>query len=121
MLIQTTSSLKLAGLLAVALLTLGLLTYNWFSMWDMMSTVVLLVVVVIVAGVTLAEGHGDEREVYHRLLASRAGFVAGLVILSLGTLVEVVVRHEPATWLVYALSGMTLGKVIGLIYSRLKH
>jgi hypothetical protein len=106
--------------LAVAI-SVGLLIYNYFSMWDMMSTVILLVLVLILVGFTLAEGKGDEREIYHRLLASRAGFLVGLLILSLGILDEVIINHQPAIWLIYGLAGMVLGKVVGLIWGRVKH
>lgn len=112
---------KLIWLWLFGLTSLGLLAYNYFSMWDMMSTVVLLVLVLVIVGLTLQEGTGDEREAHLKLLASRIGFMVGLVILSWATVVEVVVNHQSAPWLVYALAGMTLGKIIGLIYGRLKH
>lgn len=107
-------------LVALAAVSLGLLVYNYLAMWNMGSTVCLLIVVLIIAGVTLAEGRGDEREVYHRLLASRTGFVIGLVLLSAG-LIDEVLEHRLDPWLVYALAGMVLGKTIGLAWGRVKH
>ncbi len=110
------------SLLSLALVvSLGLLVYNYLSMWDMASTVVLLVVVLALFGFTLAEGRGDEREVYHRLVASRVGFLVGLAVLTVGTAVRVLVWHEDATWLIYALASMSLAKIFGLIYGRLKY
>ena len=118
---QESKDKKILWLYFAGAVSLALLVYNLLSMWDMMSTVVLLVLSLVVIGLTLAEGKGDEREVYNRLFASRVGFMVGLVILSYATIVEVIGKHQSAPWLIYALSGMTLGKIIGLIYGRLKH
>ncbi len=116
-----TTDKKLIGLWLAAILSAGLLAYNYFSMWDMMSTVVLLVLVLVLVGFTAAEGKGDEREVFLRLLASRFGFLVGLLVLTVGVVIEVIIYHQPAVWLIYALAGMVLGKIIGLIWGRLKH
>ena len=112
---------KIYWLWLAAIVTFSLLVYNYFSMWDMMSTVLLLIVVLVLGGFTLAEGQGDEREVYHRLLASRIGFLIGLGVLSLAAVYEIIINHRSATWLIYALTAMTGGKIIGLIWGRLKH
>lgn len=73
----------------------------------------------ILLAVGLAEGKGDERAVLHRHLASRAAFLLGLAVLSVGTLWQTY-RHAIDPWLIGALGAMTLGKIIGLLYGRLK-
>lgn len=57
----------------------------------------------------------DEREVLHRNLANRAGLAAGLVILSLGAIIQVF-EHKIDYWLLAGLIVINLTKIISLIY-----
>ena len=66
------------------------------------------------------ERAGDEREIMHRMLADRIGFLAGSATLMLGIIVESF-KHELSDWLLLALGVMVLAKIFGSIYGRLKH
>lgn len=77
------------------------------------------VAALIVLALALAEGRGDERAALHRYLASRAAFLLGLTVLAAGTLWQTY-THALDPWLIGALGAMTLGKIIGLLYARLK-
>lgn len=72
------------------------------------------------AAAVLQEGRGDERERLHRALASRSAFVLGLATLSVAVTVQTF-SHDIDPWIVAALGAMTLGKILGMAYGRLKH
>jgi hypothetical protein len=57
----------------------------------------------------------DEREILHKNLSNRAGLVAGLVILSIGVIVQVF-SHKVDYWLLSGLIVINLTKIISLIY-----
>ena len=61
----------------------------------------------------------DEREVAHRSLAGRIGFLVGAVALAIGVLVQSL-QHQLDPWLVIGLGVMVLGKLVGLVYVRLR-
>ena len=61
----------------------------------------------------------DEREVLHRNLANRSGLIAGLVILSIGAIVELF-NHRIDYWLLSGLIVINLTKIISLIYLNYK-
>ena len=79
---------------------------------------VLAALIVLAAGLT--EGRGDERAALHRLMASRAAFLLGLAVLAVGTLWQTY-AHALDPWLVCALVAVTIGKILGLLYGRMKH
>ncbi len=58
----------------------------------------------------------DEREAHHRMIANRAAMIAGSVILSLGVLYQVFISHQLDYWLLVALMGINLSKIVSLIY-----
>lgn len=58
----------------------------------------------------------DEREAYHRRMANRAAMIAGTVLLSIGVLYQLFVVHQLDYWLLIALMGINLSKIISLIY-----
>lgn len=73
-------------------------------------------VLYIVAMSLVGEGiKQDEREVLHRDLANRAGLVAGLIILSLGIIVQLF-NHRVDYWLLSGLVVINLTKIISLIF-----
>lgn len=78
-----------------------------------------VVAALIVLALGLAEGKGDERDALHRHLASRAAFLLGLAVLAVGTLWQTY-THSLDPWLIGALVAVTFGKILGLIYGRLK-
>ncbi|MGB0757398.1 MAG: hypothetical protein ACPGO5_02990 [Patescibacteria group bacterium] len=61
----------------------------------------------------------DEREEYHRMIASRIGWLTGATLLMIGLLVQGL-KHDVDPWLVIALSGMVIAKVFARMYGRLK-
>ncbi|PIR82932.1 hypothetical protein COU19_03280 [Candidatus Kaiserbacteria bacterium CG10_big_fil_rev_8_21_14_0_10_56_12] len=101
-----------ASLLVMLLVLLG----NPFMFWmpSMMTTLVLVVVavlVVIYAGLILRERRGDERELLHRMLASRAAYLAGIVVLTIALLLQGI-RGEADPWIAATLATMVLAKVV---------
>lgn len=86
----------------------------------MILPTLVVVVAMIVFALTFKEAGGDEREVHHRLLASRFAFRLGLTVLSIGVVYQTL-THQLDAWLVGTLAAMTIGKIIGLTYGRYKH
>lgn len=62
----------------------------------------------------------DERDVLHRNLSNRAGLIAGLCVLSIGTLYQMFISHMTDYWLLGGLIIINLTKIISLIYLRNK-
>jgi len=62
----------------------------------------------------------DERERLHRHISARAAYLAGTAVLVIGVIVQSA-SHILDPWLVIALAAMILGKIIGLIYSKVTH
>lgn len=61
----------------------------------------------------------DEREHIHRALAGRISFLVGTSILFLGILIQSF-HHNVDPWLIYALSGMVISKIVSRLYSNNK-
>ncbi len=57
----------------------------------------------------------DEREVLHRNMANRAGLIAGLIILSLGVIIQLF-SHHIDYWLLSGLIAINVTKLVSLIY-----
>lgn len=57
----------------------------------------------------------DERDLAHKFTASRAGTIAGTLILSVGILVQLFTHHLDY-WLLTALIGINVTKIVSLIY-----
>lgn len=64
------------------------------------------------AGLVLTEGAADEREAMNRSISGRAAYLAGLLALTLGVLVEGLAAHHVDPWLAGALALMVGTKVI---------
>ena len=64
----------------------------------------------------LLEQGGDERELAHRALAGRVGFLIGAGLLLLGMVLQAF-HGGVDLWLVIALCGMVAGKAIARIYA----
>jgi hypothetical protein len=58
----------------------------------------------------------DERETHHRMLANRAALISGTIVLSLGVLYQLFISHQLDYWLLLALMGINLSKIVSLIY-----
>lgn len=61
----------------------------------------------------------DERETLHTLFAGRISFLAGSLVLVIG-IVKQSLDHNIDPWLIYALSGMVLTKLLTHIYQTYK-
>lgn len=57
----------------------------------------------------------DEREISHRYIATRGGFIAGTIVLSIGILYQLF-THNLDPWLLAGLIAINLVKTIILIY-----
>lgn len=62
------------------------------------------------------ERKGDERENYHKILSGHLAFLTGSSILVIGIAYQEL-NHALDPWLVFALIGMVIAKVISHIYS----
>ena len=107
------------------LIILLILFLNPFDFWMptillMMMVLGLVVVFAIFASFIWRESARDERESLHKMMAGRIAFLAGTAVLVIGIIVQSF-KHKLDLWLVLALGAMILAKIIGLIYSRIKH
>jgi hypothetical protein len=107
-------------LVFIALLTGWLVQADDMSMPTILSISVLLGIYVVCMSL-VGEGKGvDEREEAHRYRANRVAHVAGTIVLSAGVLYQLF-THNLDYWLLAALVGINLSKIISLIYSNYKH
>lgn len=85
------------------------------------TTMVLAVIIIFIIFISFfwKEQAHDEREAVHRLVAGRFGFIFGAAILLLAIIAQTL-QHRLDDWLVVALVGMVIGKIIGNAYSQLK-
>ena len=108
--------------LVVVLSILLLDSCNWWmsNQLLMLINVLLVAVVVVFATFVWREQARDEREQFHRQMASRVAYLAGVSVLVIGVVVEGL-EHRVDQWLIITLCAMVLAKIGGLIYSQLKH
>ncbi len=102
--------------ITVALLVVAVLLLNPFHFWmpDMMVMSMLAITLAlfgIFASFILREEATDEREEQHKSLAGRNAFLAGSGILIFGIVVQGY-THSVDPWLVFALIGMVIVKLI---------
>jgi hypothetical protein len=105
----------------IALIVIAVLLLNPFGFWmpDMMVMCMLataLVLFGIFASFILREKSVDEREAQHKSLAGRNAFLAGSGILMLGIVIQGY-THAVDPWLVVALIGMVIVKIITRTWS----
>ena len=111
--------------IALILVILLILMLNPFGLWMpnqvlMMLLAGLVVVFALFASLIWKERPRDERESLHSMMADRIAYLVGSAVLVIGILVESLM-HKLNPWLVVALGVMILGKIAGLIYSKVKH
>ena len=112
-------------LITLALVVLLVLLGNPFMFWmpSMLATTLLLaaaLLAVVYAGFILKENGGDERDVLHRMLASRAAYLTGVGILTLALLVQGLMYHiDP--WIPLALALMVTAKVVARAWANKTH
>ena len=106
---------------AAALLALATLVLNPSHMWMpdavlMGALLGILVLFCLFAVFILRERAADEREASHRMLAGRAAFLSGSLVLVVGIIMEGRTHHVDP-WLVLALVCMVVAKLGTSIYS----
>lgn len=102
------------AVLAIALIVLLIFVANPFGQWMpdpvlMLVCVFLAIAVALFAGLVWRERALDEREEQHRAIAGRYAYIAGLLILVVGIIVQSA-RHQLDSWLVLALGVMVFIK-----------
>ncbi|OGK28013.1 hypothetical protein A3C28_02790 [Candidatus Roizmanbacteria bacterium RIFCSPHIGHO2_02_FULL_39_9] len=75
---------------------------------------------IIFVGFFWKEKVADERESLHRYIAGRIAYFTGVTLLTVGIIIQSL-QHSLDKWLVISLTGMVIGKIIGLFYGRFKH
>ena len=110
--------------IAGVLIGLAIMVLNPYDMYmsDSMAMGLELCFVATVAffvGIFWRERGGDERQQTHRMLADRAGFLAGLAVIALGVLIQGL-NHDVDEWLVVTLVAMVLAKLGALMYGHLR-
>ncbi len=109
------------SIITAVLIILLVVIWNPFKLWmpDMMLIsilIVLLIVFGLFASLVLREKAGDEREAVHRMLAGRAAFLSGSVVLLLA-IISQAFSHNVDIWLVATLVIMIVVKMIARLYS----
>lgn len=107
--------------IAATLIAASFLLINPFEIWmPSMFTMFVLAVVVAAFGAfaafMLREKARDERDEVHRMHAGRTAFLAGSALLVAGITVQTF-SHSLDAWLVVALVGMVLAKVVARWWS----
>ena len=108
-------------IITTALIAIAILLLNPFHFWmpDMMVMFMLataLVLFAIFASFILREKSVDERDDQHKSLAGRNAFLVGSGILMLGIVVQGY-THTVDAWLVLALIGMVITKIVTRYWS----
>ena len=86
------------------------------SMPQMLGVSAFLVLYTVAMSLVGETGMTDERDILHRNLSNRAGLIAGLIILCIGTLYQMFISHMVDYWLLSGLIVINLTKIISLIY-----
>lgn len=115
-------NVEIISALVLIVLTLLLLNPFDFLMPDMLLMAVLtftLVTFAAFATFVLRESTGDEREIFHRMLAGRVAFLTGSAVLTIGIVFQAI-SHAVDAWLVITLLVMVLSKLMVRVYSAKK-
>ncbi len=106
----------------IVLLVLFLNPFNFLMPPPFLSMIV--VVLIAIFGMFIAvvwkEQVSDEREGLHRMIAGRFAFLVGSSILVVGIIVQAL-HHISDPWLIYALVGMLIAKIGGMLYGQKKY
>lgn len=111
---QYTSKKEIFLSLALTILVVILINPFHLLMPTMMHMLVLGLFVVftgLFAGLVVHEKVTDEREDAHRAQAGRMGYTLGLIVLTLGILIQTLRDVPVDVWLLLALLVMVLGKI----------
>jgi cobalamin synthase len=112
-------------IISIVFLILLLLFVNPFMFWMPDAFLYMLIVGLIVvfglfAGLVWHEHASDEREQLHRMIASRAGYIAGVTLLVVAISYQSITLGRADAWLVATVSIMILAKLAGRLYGKIK-
>jgi len=107
------------AIILIVLLVLFLNPFHFLMPPRYLSMLIIFLIAVfgIFSAVIWKEHARDEREQLHRMLAGRYAFLTGSSILVVGIIVQSL-QHTIDSWLIFALVGMILVKLIALGYSQ---
>ena len=80
----------------------------------------LIVLFIIFTGFFWKETPGDEREQFHKFIASRFSYFAVIATLIFGVILQSF-KGEIDPWLIIAICVALLAKILGLVYGYIKH
>ncbi len=111
--------------ISIVLLIFLIFLINPTNFWmpepaQMLLLVGLTISFILFASFIWKEKASDEREVLHRAIASRFAYIVGTTLMVIGVIVQEL-QHGLDKWLVVSLAGMIFAKIVGFIYSQLKH
>ena len=112
-------------IVSIVLIVLLVLIVNPFGFFmpshlEMMLLIALVVLYAVFAVFFWKESPKDEREDLHRKVAGRIAFLAGVVVMIAGIVVQTLMNTLDV-WLVMALGATVLGKIVGRLYSSRRH
>ena len=107
-------------LIILLILFLNPLDFLMPSPFVTMLIIFLIAVFGIFTAVIWREKPRDEREGFHSMYAGRLAFLTGSTILVIGIVVQEL-HHITDPWLIYALAGMTIAKILGFLYGQRKY
>ena len=110
------------SIVAVVFVLLLVFLANPFSLWmpttlEYMTVTALVVVATIFAGLVVGEKVRDEREEELRNTSARAGYIAGIVILTLGIAIPILMGEHANPWILTALGAMVIVRFISRMKS----
>lgn len=119
--------MKLATELSIGIILLGILAVflnpSHLLMPDSVNTMLILSLIVgflVFIGLIWREQASDERDTVHIQKAGRLSFFVGISILVIGVVTQAI-QHNIDPWLLYALSGMVLTKLISRVFHQLRN
>lgn len=113
------------GVIAFVLVVLLVFLANPFdlfmpSMMQMLAVALAGLLFILFAGFVWREQAEDEREELHRFLAARFAYLVGAGILMLAVLVQSF-AHMLDPWIILALIGMLIAKIVGRMYAKRRY
>ena len=85
--------------------------YWMLSQFQLLVVGAVAVITAIFIGLLFKDEGRDEREVALRAHAARAGYVAGIAVLVLSFIVEILMGMKPSVWTIVALAAMIVARL----------
>ena len=119
-----TKTTRIQLLASAIFLLLAIIFLNPFTLWmpDMLHMFILGLLIVVfgaIAALVVSEQSGDEREERHQMLAGRAAFLTGAILLLMGIVWQAFTSSVDA-WLIVSLCGMIVAKAVIRVYGENK-